>query len=88
MAGLVEIKRVEPNQDLVKQMEAMLEQAKSGELQGWIGVAIFDDGTVDDCWMEPPKHYHISILSDRVVGCLHRAAFRLLNIRWGDVENA
>lgn len=79
---LKEIRIKEPNQDLINQLNELMELAKTGELQGWAGVFIFGSGTTDDGWIDPPKYYQTTVVSDRMIGALHRCIWKLCNCRW------
>ena len=70
----------QPNPRLVNSLTRMLARAETGELQVFIGCFIFDNQTVDDVWVDPPQGYHTCVLSDRIVGSLHRLAHKLLTI--------
>lgn len=50
-------------------------------VQGIVGVVVFDNGNTDQFWEEPPKVYHTTLVSDRIVGSLERCKFKLLDIR-------
>ena len=67
---LKEIKTSEANPKFVNFLERLLTRAKTGEVQGIVGVIIFDSGVADDFWYKPSKQWHTSIVSDRVVGAL------------------
>jgi len=78
-----QIKTVEPNQLLVKQCEGLLEDAKSGKIQGIVGAVIYDDGSSSEHWTPAPKSYHEALTCDRMVGCLERIKYQLLSYRHG-----
>lgn len=84
-----QIKTVEPNPTLVKQLEDLLKDAESGKLQAIVGVVIYENGNSSDFWVAPPKDYHVSILSDRIVGCIERIKYQLLSNRYNvDAEDS
>ena len=76
-----EIKTTEPNPDLVTRFKALLEDAESGKLQGVVGVVIYDNGNSSDFWVSAPRGYNISLISDRIIGCLERIKYQLLSDR-------
>jgi len=43
-----------------------------------IGVMMFDDGLTDHYWIDGPKVYHTTVVSDRIIGCLERLKSRIL----------
>ncbi len=73
-----ELRIKEPNQALVKELKDWVKRAESGQIQGYVGCILFDDGRVGDCWTQPPKPYHTTIVCDRVVGALARLSHKLL----------
>ena len=78
-----EIRKQEPNPNLIKHLKGLTKDAESGDLQGIIGVVIYEDGTTSDHWTAPPKSYQISIISDRVIGCLEGIKYQLFSGRFG-----
>jgi len=78
-----ELKTTEPNADLVERLEVLLKDAKSGEIQSIIGMVIYENGNPGDFWVAAPKGYHISIMSDRIIGCLERIKYQMLSTRHG-----
>jgi len=83
------IKTVEPNADLVKRCKALLEEAESGEIQGIVGVVVYDTSSTSEFWVPPPKGYHINLISDRIVGCIERIKYQLLSHRYNvDAEDS
>ena len=81
MSEITPIKKQEPSELMVSALEKLLEDAKEGTLQGMVGVAIFDDGTTDQFWYEPPKVYHTTVISDRIIGAMERCKHKLLKVR-------
>ena len=77
-----QIKTIEPNPDLVARCKALLVDAESGELQGIVGVVVYDNGISSDFWVQAPKGYDISLISDRIIGCLERIKYQLLSDRY------
>lgn len=63
-----DIRKTEANPNFVAFVEGMLEDAKSGEIQGMCGVLIYENSHVSDFWCNPPKVYHTKITSRRVIG--------------------
>lgn len=84
MSNLQEIRPAEPNPFLIKALESLLERAKTGELQGYVGLFMFNNQTVDEAWIETPKWWHTEISCDRAVGALERLKHKLLAIRVSD----
>lgn len=80
--SVTEIKTVVPNPVLVERCKALLEDAESGELQGIIGVVIYETSNTDEFWVPPPKGYHLNLVSDRIVGCIERIKYQLLSHRY------
>ncbi len=66
-----ELKIHEANEKLIDLLEYFLKQAKSGELQGIVGIKLFDDGYTSSFWSNTPKQYHTKINSCRIIGELH-----------------
>ena len=83
---IVPLRIHEPNERLVKFLERMLEEAKAGEAQGIIGAVIFDSGATDDFWIDPPKVYHTTVVSDRVIGAMSRCSHSLMMARWAEEQ--
>lgn len=50
-AEVKEIKDRTPNQDLIKHLEKMLEQARSGVLRAHFTICGWDDDAVTHCWV-------------------------------------
>lgn len=74
---------------MVKMCENLLADAKSGELQGVMGLVIYDNGNTDQFWADPPKQYHVTVISDRMVGALERMKHQVLRLRLGrELEEA
>ena len=83
-----EIKTIEPNPDLITRCNALLEEAKSGELQGIVGVVIYENGNSSEFWVSAPKNYHLNLISDRIIGCIERIKYQLLSTRYNvDAED-
>lgn len=76
-----EIKTVESNPDLVRWFKKGLEQAERGELQGIVGVVVYENGNSADFWVFAPKCYHTNLISDRIIGCFERIKYQLLSQR-------
>ena len=76
-----EIRVHEPCQRTVEALEQLLDDAKKGNVQGAVGVVIFDDGSTDQFWYDPPKVYHTTVLSDRIIGAMERCKHKLLRVR-------
>jgi len=76
-----QIKITEPNPALVERCQSLLEKAESGELQGIVGAVIYDNGNSGDFWVSAPSVYDISLISDRIIGCLERIKYQLLSDR-------
>ena len=84
-----EIKTVEPNADLVERCKILLEEAESGEIQGIVGLVVYDVSNTSEFWVPPPKGYDVSLVSDRIVGCIERIKYRLLSHRYNvDAEDS
>ena len=82
------IKTTEPNPALVTRFKALLKDAESGELQGIVGVIVYDNSNPSEFWVSAPKDYHLNIVSDRIVGCLERIKYKLLSHRYNvDAED-
>lgn len=77
-----EVRTKEPNQVLIDHFELQLERAKSGELQGHVGIIIFDDGTTSSAWVNPPKDYHTKIVSTRIIGEIEYMKAELMTSDW------
>lgn len=86
--SVTDIKTVEPSADLVERCKSLLKDAESGELQGIVGVVIYETGDTAEFWVAPPKGYHINLISDRIVGCIERIKYQLLSHRYNvDAED-
>jgi hypothetical protein len=48
-----------PNRDLIEKLEWLLEAARSGEVQGMIGVYLFDDGSTG--WFRVGAHTYSQV---------------------------
>lgn len=73
-----------PNPKLIEQLEKMLFDAQQGEMQGFVGVVIFENGDTSETWVDPPRaHRDRTISGDRILGALERAKFHLLASRYG-----
>jgi len=82
-----EVRPQEPNENLVKHLEGMMEQAKTGKMQGMVAVSIWDDGTTGNGWAGPPKCYHTTIVSRRIIGELEYMKLDLMTSgRWVERE--
>lgn len=68
----------EPNGRLVEYLKDMLAEAERGEIQGIVGVIIYENGDTDTVWANPPKDYHVKVNCDRVIGCIERLKMELL----------
>ncbi len=87
--SVTEIKTVEPNAKLVKRCEELLEDAESGEIQGIVGVVVYDTSSTSEFWVPPPKGYDVALVSDRIVGCIERIKYQLLSHRYNvDAEDS
>lgn len=75
---VTELRTKEPNALLIKELKDWLVRAEAGQIQGYVGVIMFEDGNVGDCWTQPPKPYHTTIVCDRVIGALARLSHKLL----------
>ncbi len=85
MAEIKELRIKEPNPALVHHLKRMLGDAETGNLQGLVGVAIFDNSTTDQFWYDTPKWYHTCVLADRIIGALERCKYKLLRLRvWAE----
>ena len=74
----------EPHPLAVSLAQRFLDDTKAGEVQGFVGVVIFDNGNVDQFWVDPPKRYHTTVVSDRMVGAMVRMQHKLMDIKcWG-----
>ena len=86
--SVTEIKTVEPNPDLIARCKVLLADAESGEIQGIVGVVVYDISSTSEFWVPPPKGYHLNLVSDRIVGCLERIKYQLLSHRYNvDAED-
>ncbi len=66
----------------------LLADAESGTIQSIVGVVICESGYSADFWVSAPKNYHLSIVSDRIIGCIERIKYQLLSRRHNiDVED-
>jgi len=63
----ITIVKREVNQGLIAALEKKLAEAKSGEIIGWAGVALWHDNTTSNHWSSGIQTAHAS----RVVGELH-----------------
>ena len=83
------IKTVEPNPDLIEWCRSALKDAESGEIQGILGVIIYDSAATSEFWTPPPGRYQINLVSDQIVGCIERIKYQLLSHRYNvDAEDS
>lgn len=84
MAKLVEeIRTQESNQYLIEHLERMLKQAKTGLAQGMVSIVIYENGGTCYGWLKPPKEYHTTLTSSRMLGEIERLKYELLSSgRW------
>ena len=83
------IKTNEPNADLIVRCKSLLQDAESGELQGILGVVIYENGNSSEFWVSAPKDYHINLISDHIIGCIERIKYQLLSSRYNvDAEDS
>jgi len=82
-----EVRRQEPNEDLIKNLEDQLEKAKKGEIQGMVSISIWEDGSTCNGWVNPPKAYQTKIVSRRMIGELEYLKLDLMSAgRWVERE--
>ena len=74
-SNVIEVVKDAPNDGLIKHIEEILRQAKSGELQGVIIISSFDDNTVNSSW-------HADIMRNRMrlIGELEQVKYHFLAI--------
>lgn len=72
-----------PNPKAIKELEGILEDAKSGDLVGFIFIGVHSDGCVSSGWIPAPHHYNDQLISRRVVGELEYTKLALMSHeRW------
>lgn len=87
--SVTDIKTTVPNPVLVERCKTLLEDAESGEIQGIVGVVVYDSSITSEFWVPAPKGYHLNLVSDRIVGCIERIKYQLLSHRYNvDAEDS
>lgn len=73
-----------PDPEFISRVEKLLEDAKSGEVTGFVGVVMFHEGLIDYLWHDSIKlRPDSSVVGDRVIGALERLKFILMAERHG-----
>jgi len=58
------VKDLTPNPELIKQLESMLRDAKSGELRSIVSVCAWDDDTTSNAWIHDKRNTYRRILGE------------------------
>lgn len=63
-----DIKDREPNHKLIKRLEEMLEDAKSGELRSMLFLNVFDAGDVSNGYVLDDRHRNVRTIRRTILG--------------------